>query len=138
VSRKVKQPEQPDPTTAYANAVIAGEILAGRPVRLACERHIRDLKEGKARGLMLGSVCGPSWFHEFGLDAEGGEEGLLLATDHAGDQVDRLGYDPLCGCGLTLLAAAQLNRIDPGYAAVALHVALTANNIAFQIVIRIL
>jgi len=51
MSRKVKQPEQPDPTTAYARAVSAGEIVAGRPVRLACERHLRDLKEGNACGL---------------------------------------------------------------------------------------
>jgi phage terminase large subunit-like protein len=42
---------QPDPTTGYARAVVAGEILAGRPVRLACERQLRDLKDGAARGL---------------------------------------------------------------------------------------
>ena len=32
-----------DPVLAYANKVIAGEIPAGRFVRLACERHISDL-----------------------------------------------------------------------------------------------
>lgn len=32
------------PTTAYAEQVVAGEILTGRLVRLACERHLRDLK----------------------------------------------------------------------------------------------
>ena len=37
--------------TAYAEAVLAGRIVAGRLVRLACERHLRDLKTGKERGL---------------------------------------------------------------------------------------
>jgi len=49
VARKQQNPD--DPTTAYARSVVAGEILAGRPVRLACERHIRDLEEGPSRGL---------------------------------------------------------------------------------------
>lgn len=39
------------PVTAYARAVVAGEIVAGRLVRLAAERHLRDLKDGPARGL---------------------------------------------------------------------------------------
>ena len=42
---------QADLTTAYARAVIAGEIVAGRLVRLACERHLRDLETAAARGL---------------------------------------------------------------------------------------
>lgn len=32
-----------DPVTAYARAVLSGEIVAGRAVRHACERHFRDL-----------------------------------------------------------------------------------------------
>jgi len=36
---------------AYAKAVSAGTILAGRPVHLACARHLRDLDEGHQRGL---------------------------------------------------------------------------------------
>lgn len=40
-----------DTTTAYAAAVIAGDVVAGRPVRLACERHVRDLQTGHLRGL---------------------------------------------------------------------------------------
>jgi phage terminase large subunit-like protein len=49
---RTKKPSAvPDPTTAYARAVVSGEILAGRLVHLACERHLRDLKNGKARGL---------------------------------------------------------------------------------------
>lgn len=40
-----------DPTTAYAQAVSAGKIVAGPHVRASCERHLRDLDEGGARGL---------------------------------------------------------------------------------------
>ncbi len=35
----------------YARDVVAGKIVAGQLVRLACHRHLRDLKEGKKRGL---------------------------------------------------------------------------------------
>jgi hypothetical protein len=38
-----------DPVTRYARAVIAGEILTGRAVRQACERHLRDLASGSGR-----------------------------------------------------------------------------------------
>lgn len=40
-----------DPVTAYARDVVKGKIVAGKLVRLACERHLRDLKEGPKRGL---------------------------------------------------------------------------------------
>jgi phage terminase large subunit-like protein len=40
-----------DPVLAYARVVIAGEIIAGKPVRLACERHIKDLATAKEKGL---------------------------------------------------------------------------------------
>lgn len=33
-----------DPVTAYARDVVAGRVVAGRPVRLACQRHLNDLK----------------------------------------------------------------------------------------------
>lgn len=42
-----------DQTTAYALDVVAGNIVAGRPVRLACERHLRDMKDGHSRGLFF-------------------------------------------------------------------------------------
>src|SRR5690554_4565746 len=35
----------------YAQQVLAGELPAGRLVRLACERHLRDLETGHQRGL---------------------------------------------------------------------------------------
>jgi phage terminase large subunit-like protein len=40
-----------DRATAYAEAVLAGEIVAGPHVRNACRRHLDDLKRGEARGL---------------------------------------------------------------------------------------
>ncbi|MFE3839404.1 terminase large subunit [Pseudogemmobacter sonorensis] len=40
-----------DEASAYALAVVAGEIVAGPYVRAACARHLRDLEEGEARGL---------------------------------------------------------------------------------------
>lgn len=41
----------PDRTTAYAQDVTSGKIIAGRLVRLACQRHLRDLETGHERGL---------------------------------------------------------------------------------------
>lgn len=41
----------PDRTTAYARAVVAGTIVAGPQVRMACRRHLRDLETGRDRGL---------------------------------------------------------------------------------------
>jgi phage terminase large subunit-like protein len=40
-----------DPVLEYCNEVLAGRILAGKLVRLACERHLKDLNTGAARGL---------------------------------------------------------------------------------------
>lgn len=54
---RAKRPTPPrsssarDPVGRYALAVVGGKIKAGRLVRLACERHLRDLVEGPARGL---------------------------------------------------------------------------------------
>jgi phage terminase large subunit-like protein len=44
-------PSETDETTAYARAVAAREIVACRLVRLACRRHLRDLRGGRRRGL---------------------------------------------------------------------------------------
>lgn len=41
-----------DAVAAYAESVIAGEIVAGALVRNACERHLRDLETGQERGLV--------------------------------------------------------------------------------------
>lgn len=40
-----------DPATVYAEAVVAGDIIAGPWVRKACERHVADLTSGPKRGL---------------------------------------------------------------------------------------
>jgi phage terminase large subunit-like protein len=40
-----------DRTSAYAQSVVAGEIIAGPHVRNACRRHLKDLEEGSRRGL---------------------------------------------------------------------------------------
>ena len=40
-----------DRTTAYAEAVLAGRIIAGPHVRNACRRHLDDLDRGHERGL---------------------------------------------------------------------------------------
>jgi phage terminase large subunit-like protein len=42
-----------DGTTRYAEEVVAGRSIAGRLVRLACERHLRDLTHGNRRGLVF-------------------------------------------------------------------------------------
>jgi len=47
--RKRAQPA--DPVTQYAQDAVAGKIVVGKLVRLACERHLRDLLEGYKRGL---------------------------------------------------------------------------------------
>jgi phage terminase large subunit-like protein len=48
---KVKQTVGLDETTAYARAVVAREVVACKLVRLACKRHLADLKGGRRRGL---------------------------------------------------------------------------------------
>ncbi len=40
-----------DRTSAYALAVVSGEIVAGPHVRNACRRHLHDLEHGPKRGL---------------------------------------------------------------------------------------
>ena len=50
-SKPRKKKALSDRASDYARAVIAGEILTGRLVRLACERHLRDIATGSARGI---------------------------------------------------------------------------------------
>src|SRR5689334_7814355 len=40
-----------DPVRAYAEAVLAGLVVAGPLVRAACKRHLADFADGPARGL---------------------------------------------------------------------------------------
>lgn len=41
-----------DPVRAYARAVVAGRVVAGDLVRQACRRHLDDLRDQRARGLV--------------------------------------------------------------------------------------
>lgn len=45
-------PAQLDPVTRYATDVVEGRAVACRLVRLACQRHLNDLRDGAARGLV--------------------------------------------------------------------------------------
>lgn len=72
--------EVEDPTTAYAREVVAGGIIAGRLVRLACERHLRDLEEGPKRGLWfdLEAARQVMVFASFMVQSKGDEGGQRL------------------------------------------------------------
>lgn len=50
-SKKTKPPAISDSATVYAQEVAQGKRVAGPHVRAQCERHLRDLKAGKQRGL---------------------------------------------------------------------------------------
>jgi phage terminase large subunit-like protein len=41
-----------DPVTHYATEVLAGRVVAGRLVVLACRRHLKDLEQQQAKGLI--------------------------------------------------------------------------------------
>src|SRR4051812_13810559 len=46
--RAPKNPPKPEiAATRYARAVLAGELIAGKWVKLACQRHLDDLKQSK-------------------------------------------------------------------------------------------
>ncbi len=68
-----------DRATAFAQAVLAGEMIAGPDVRNACRRHLRDLDSGTLRGLKwdLDAANRAIGFFEDVLCLNGGEfEGL--------------------------------------------------------------
>lgn len=64
-----------DPVTAYANAVVKGDTVAGPHVRDACRRHLSDLATGSARGLTfdLKAVAHALGYFESVLCLNGGE-----------------------------------------------------------------
>lgn len=41
-----------DPVTTYAEHVLAGKIITGKWVRLACQRHLNDLAQAEQKGLV--------------------------------------------------------------------------------------
>ncbi|MGC2853946.1 terminase large subunit [Novispirillum sp. DQ9] len=57
-----KTPCSTDRATAYARAVLAGEIVAGPHVRNACRRHLDDMAVGHERGLSWDlEAAGHAW-----------------------------------------------------------------------------
>jgi phage terminase large subunit-like protein len=46
-----RQSSSADPVTAYASAAVADKFPVCRLVKLACQRHLRDIEDGPARGL---------------------------------------------------------------------------------------
>ncbi|TCP43942.1 terminase large subunit [Rhodovulum marinum] len=52
MSRAHRTAAAADPVTAWAESVVAGEVVAGPYIRAAAARHLRDLEEGPARGLV--------------------------------------------------------------------------------------
>ncbi|RAP39479.1 terminase [Rhodovulum viride] len=55
-------PTSTDPATAYALDVAAGRIVAGPHVRDACRRHLRDLEDGPARGLVWDTAAAERFY----------------------------------------------------------------------------
>jgi phage terminase large subunit-like protein len=55
------------PVKQFATSVVKGKTVAGSLVRLACERHLRDLKDGKKRGLWFDRKASNHIHNFFGL-----------------------------------------------------------------------
>ena len=73
-----------DRTKAYADAVVAGRIVAGPHVRNACRRHLLDLKTAKKRGLYFDLEAADfafAFFEEVLRLSEGQFEGRAFVLD---------------------------------------------------------
>lgn len=77
--KKARPARAVDPVTKYARDVVAKRIIAGPHVRDSCARHLRDLKEGKKRGLVwrLKEALRVIGFFESELVLTGGKKFLL-------------------------------------------------------------
>lgn len=51
-----------DECTAYAEAVLRGDIVAGPHVRAACKRHVDDLQNGEARGIWFDAAAADRFY----------------------------------------------------------------------------
>lgn len=74
MANKSKKKPKLHPVTAYATDICAGQIPANKWVRLACQRHLNDLKTGKRRGLYFDEAAANhaiSFFPEFLVFYEG-------------------------------------------------------------------
>jgi phage terminase large subunit-like protein len=54
------------PIRRYCDDVVEGRVVAGRLARLACERHLRDLADGRDRGLRFDPRAGQHAIDFFG------------------------------------------------------------------------
>lgn len=79
-----------DPTTLWARSVVAGKVVVGELVASAAERHLKDLKDGKARGL--------HWRPEIAGRALGFFPAVLSITAgaKAGDPFEPLPWHAFC------------------------------------------
>ena len=66
MARKRKSQASDCAVEAYARAVVAGTRVAGRLVKLACQRHLGDLADGKKRGLIWDEVAARHAIEFFG------------------------------------------------------------------------
>jgi len=55
------------PAEGYVRDVVSGTVAAGRWVRLACERHLRDMEDGRERGLVFDAEAAQIAIDFFGL-----------------------------------------------------------------------
>jgi len=65
IARNLKTNFLQDRTSAYAEAVVSGEIIAGPHVRNACRRHLLDLESGGERGLWFDAQAAAKGFEYF-------------------------------------------------------------------------
>lgn len=83
------QPPPPcDPVTAYARAVLAGEIVCGRAVRLACQRHLSDLERARTDAF-------PFWFDASAAESIG-EFFPMFLTLESGEPFRLVGWQRFC------------------------------------------
>lgn len=72
------------PVERYARDVAEGRIVAGRLVRLACARHLRDLVDGPARGLRWDAAAAArvlNFFSFLRLPADGELDGKAFSPE---------------------------------------------------------
>jgi phage terminase large subunit-like protein len=80
-SRATRTPAT-DAPTEYAEAVVAGEIIAGKKVVAACRRHLDDLRHGPKRGLAWSPAAAAyaiSFFEKYLKHSKGEWAGKPLA-----------------------------------------------------------
>ena len=76
--------ELQDRATAYTRAVLDGRQVAGRWVRLACKRHVEDLEQAPARGLVWdldAANYGIEFFEKFLVFGDGPTAGTAFLLE---------------------------------------------------------